>query len=98
MTKTIHFNNKFCEKKAIDEIGKKYLHLDDEYSQIINFPANKSISPDGLSLLDDLEFFLSQPSFNAELEEELFQVIQVFALKYLRSRRAHGEKKNAKTS
>lgn len=87
-------NQEFCERKAIDEIGKRYHRLDGEYAQIVNFPANRSISPDGLSLLDDLEFFLSQPVLNSELEEELFKTIQTFALKYLRTRRAHAETKN----
>lgn len=59
----------FCTQKAIDEISRKYKFLDGEYAQIVNFPANKSISPDGLSLLDDLEFFLSQPSLNSEMEK-----------------------------
>ena len=85
------FNEEFHDKKAIDEIAKRYLRLDGEFAQIINFPANRSISPDGLSILDDLEFFLSQPGLNTEIEEELFRIIQVFAMKYLRTRRAHAE-------
>lgn len=84
-------NINFDEKKAIEEIGDKYSQYDFQLSKIINFPNNNPISADGLSLMDDIEFFLSQPDFNNEVEAELFKLIQVFSLRYLRSRRGSND-------
>jgi hypothetical protein len=81
----------FVEKKAIEEIGDRYNKYDFQLSKIINFPNDNPISADGLSLLDDIEFFLSQPGFNQEVEAELFKLIQVFSLQYLRARRGSND-------
>lgn len=83
------------EHKAIKEIGNRYNQYDFELAKIINFPNNNPISSDGLSLLDDIEFHLSQPGFNREVEEELFKIIQVFSLKYLRFKRGENDKARA---
>jgi hypothetical protein len=96
MSQIGQMKDEFCKKRAIDEIGKHYVNLDGKYARIINFPANRSISPDGLSLMDDIEFFLGQSKLNKEMEEELFKVIQVFALKYLRYRRSYAGNTNEK--
>jgi len=83
--------NKFCSKRAIAEIGKYYQRFDGDYEKVVVLSGNGPISKDGLSLLDDIEFFLSQPDFSKEIEAELFNTIQLYSLKFLRARRKRND-------
>lgn len=81
----------FCERRAIAKIGREYQRFDGDYAKVSCLPNNNNISPDGLSLLDDIEFFLAQPGFGKGIEEELFKIIQALSLRYLRAQRGQVE-------
>lgn len=82
-----------CRKRAIENIGEKYRNLDGNFAKVEMFPNMNQISPDGLSLLDDLEFFLTQPGFSKDVEAELFKIIQTFSMKYIRAQRGQTNRK-----
>lgn len=77
--------NNSKEKNIFDlrQIEQLYSKYDSLYSGTVAIKPQSRISTLGLSILDDVEFMLTNPKVRHDFEAEMMSVLQAFAEKIL---------------
>ncbi|MBL4567171.1 MAG: hypothetical protein JKY85_03990 [Porticoccus sp.] len=68
---------------VLSEIDQFYTRYDDLFSGVETMDTYNSISEKGLSLLDDIEFYLAHPEYHNKFEDMTLQLLKDFSLSIL---------------